>query len=88
MNISTKELDDLVLDVAKTQFEKTIFRRRRLMIAAEKRVKEIGAWMITDDILSGSAGRKSAGLANIDWAITRLEGNGLTKDRQDRWRVS
>jgi hypothetical protein len=88
MRLTSQELNDLVVELAKEQFGDKIFKRRQLMLAAEKRVREVGAWTSADDLASSSVGIKSEGLAKIDWAITHLHEQGrLTKDGRDRWRL-
>jgi hypothetical protein len=62
MTLSSGELDSLTLMLAKELFGRNVFRRRRLMLAVEARVKELNAWTAEDDVLSASAGTKSKGL--------------------------
>jgi hypothetical protein len=88
MNISRDELKDLTVRVAKQKFGSNNFRRRPLMDAVEKRVKDLGYWTPEDDEESGSAGLKSKGLANIDWAVSTLKQEGkLLNPSRDQWRV-
>lgn len=58
------------------------------MNAVEKCVKELGYWTHEDDEDSGSVGRKSKGLANIDWAVSALKREGrLLNPYYDQWQV-
>ena len=88
MNINRNELKDLIIQVAKQSFGTNIFKRRELMDSVEKHVKELGYWNPEDDEESSSAGLKSKGLANIDWAISDLKKEGrLLHISRDQWRV-
>ena len=88
MKISDDELLDLTVEVARETFGTAVFRRRPLMLAVEARVKEDGDWTKDDDAISTSRGRKSVGLAKIDWAISHLKERGrLLNVSFDRWRV-
>ncbi len=88
MNLTNPELNDLVVEVASEKYGAGEFRRRPLMLAVEARVREVGAWTAADDVLSGSRGMKSAGLAKIDWAISHLSEHGrLTNIGRDRWKL-
>lgn len=88
MRINSKRLQYFALIIAKAQFREDTFRRRELMTATEKALKELGLWEESDNQLSGSAGIKTKGLARIDWAISVLKGNGLTNISHDNWKVS
>ena len=86
MKISNDRLCDLVVEVASETFGDSIFNRRPLMLKVEKRVKEEGLWTPSDDVLSTSVGRKSEGLAKIDWAISHLkERRRLLNPSRNRW---
>lgn len=88
MRINSKRLQYFTLIIAKAQFGKDTFRRRELMIAVEKALKELGLWEESDNQQSGSVGIKTKGLARIDWAISILKDNGLTRVYHDTWKVS
>jgi hypothetical protein len=88
LKLSSEEIDALVVTVAKEKIGHNIFRRRRLMVAAEEKARQLGVWSPEDDALSRSVGAKSVGLANIDWAITRQEGKGLRKAGRDQWQAA
>jgi hypothetical protein len=46
-------------------------------------------WTAEDSQLSGSAGMKSKGLANIDWRFTDLgKRNALTKVHRGVWKLN
>jgi hypothetical protein len=88
MKLYSHELDDLTVLVANEKFGQATFKRRRLMLAVESRLREIGAWTSDDDTDSQSAGQKSAGLARIDWSITRLKDScRLFNIGRDQWRL-
>jgi hypothetical protein len=88
MNISRDELKELTMQVAEQKFGTNIFKRRPLMQGVEKCVKDLGHWAPEDDEESGSVGRKSKGLANIDWAVSTLKQEGrLFNPYHDQWRV-
>ncbi len=72
MNIKRPDLKELVVQIAIVKYAGVVFKRRPLMQAVEKRIRDEGMWEESDDIISGSRGIKSRGLANIDWAITQL----------------
>ncbi len=86
MNITAEELKDIIIEVATQMFGARTFRRRQLMEAVEARVREMGAWTTDDDVISGSVGIKSRGMAQIDWRITDLGRDGrLINLARDRW---
>jgi hypothetical protein len=88
MTINTHQLKNEIVQVATTKFPTTVFRRRQLMRAVEARLKEAGAWTDQDDLLSGSAGIKSRGMAQVDWRITDLgREHLLLKLARDQWRL-
>jgi len=88
MLINTEELCKLVSEVAADKFKSTTFQRRSLMLAVKTVVKEMGWWTDDDDVISTSAGRKSVGLARIDWAISHLKQRGrLLNPSRNCWRV-
>ena len=88
MKLTGSQLSELVIVVASQDYGREVFRRRPLMLAVERRIKEIGKWSVRDDSLSQSRGAKSFGLANIDWAISRLRKDGrLIRLGHDRWRL-
>ena len=88
MKLTGSQLSELVIVVASQEYGREAFRRRPLMLAVERRIKEIGKWSVRDDSLSQSRGAKSIGLANIDWAISRLGKDGrLSRLGHDRWRL-
>ena len=72
MTITTKELKNIIMEVASHKFGTCIFRRRPLMKAVEMRLKETRGWTPQDNIESGSVGKKSHGMALIDWRISDL----------------
>ncbi len=88
MKIDTNELKSLALIVAKGRFSAGTFRRRDLMLVVEGIVKSLDLWTDEDDNISGSAGIKSKGLADIDWAVSNLKDNGLTNVAHDQWQVT
>jgi hypothetical protein len=88
MHISRENLKELAVQVARKEFGYDIFKRRKLMQAVEKRCKGLGYWESGDDQGSGSAGLKSKGLANIDWAVSTLKQEGrLLNPGRDLWQV-
>ena len=88
MLIDTNELCDLTVQVARQEFATRVFARRALMEAVERDVRACGLWERKDDEDSGSSGRKSKGLARIDWSISKakMEGRLLNVGR-DRWQA-
>ena len=70
MNLSRDELCDLMVDIAKRLGEQ--FPRRELMEATKREVRQRGLWTPEDDRDSKSADPKSLGLADIDFAFSRL----------------
>ncbi len=57
------------------------------LTASEIRAKSL--WSVEDNQLSGSAGMKSKGLANIDWRFTDLcKKHALAKVRRGVWKLS
>ncbi len=48
------------------------FRTLELMLSVENPVRQVGVWAAADHLVSSSVGRKSAGLANIARASSRL----------------
>lgn len=88
MKINSEELKTLTLIVAKGRFANGVFKRRALMLAVEGTVKSLDLWTEEDDELSSSVGRKSSGLASIDWAVSHLDGNGLTHVGHDQWQIT
>lgn len=88
MLIRNEQLKEIILQVAKEEFEGHEFRRRPLMEAVEKRVRKMGKWTTDDEEISGSRGLKSKGLALIDWRVSDLKGEGrLLNIGRDRWRL-
>ena len=86
MKISNEQLCDLVVEVASETFGSTTFQRRPLMLAVEARVKRGGWWDSGDDAISTSVGRKTEGLAKIDWAVSHLKERGrLLNVSRNRW---
>jgi|GEM_PF-681724 len=89
MGLASPALQELILEVARRQFGLGGFRRRELMLEVEKELRARGLWSLDDDLPSGSKGKKSKGLANIDFRIIDLAKAGLLiKEARDRWRVS
>ena len=88
MKIDSTEPQTLTLVVAKGRFSQTAFRRRDLMRLVEAAVKTLDLWTDEDDEESESAGKKSKGLAAIDWAVSHLKGNGLNHLAHDQWQVT
>jgi hypothetical protein len=88
MLIHSDTLKDLIVQVANDSFCKGFFRRRQLMDAVESKARQSGYWTADDDNLSGSNGKKSKGLAQIDWRITDLKkGHRLIKHAHNMWRM-
>jgi len=88
MKLTGHQLSELVIVVASQDYGREVFRRRPLMLAVERRIKEIGKWSDEDDRLSKSTGIKSAGLARIDWAFWHLKkGRRLHNLSRNRWRL-
>jgi hypothetical protein len=73
MKITTYELKEIMIEVATHEFGTSTFRRRPFMRAVETRLKQTGAWTPDDNSESGSAGKKSAGMALIDYRISDLK---------------
>jgi hypothetical protein len=88
MRIDSNELQTLTLIVAKGRFRDGVFRRRDLMRVVEAVAKTLDLWTDEDDDESESAGKKSRGMAAIDWAVSNLKDNGLTHVAHDQWRVT
>jgi hypothetical protein len=87
--ISSEKLDEIVLRTASERFGNRSFRRRALMDACKARLREMDYWASEDDLASDSSGPKSKGLANIDWATTRLgEAKKLLHVAHDEWKVA
>lgn len=89
MNLSDIELNELIIDVAKSEFDGRTFTRRALMSKVEQVIREKGYWSEDDDLLSGSRGEKSKGLEKIDYAFMPLEKiyGCLDHVGRDTWRV-
>ncbi|MCX6174766.1 MAG: hypothetical protein NTZ27_08465 [Ignavibacteriales bacterium] len=89
MLIKSRELNLIIIKVAKSHFGNSIFNRRSLMDAAERAIRAKGFWEIEDDFVSESAGVKSKGLAKIDWGISKLKEQGkLLNISRDEWKVA
>lgn len=89
MKISSEELADILVEVAKENFPNTSFRRRPLMEAAEREVRARGWWTREDDRLSGSVGLKSRGLAAIDYRFSDLARRKIfVCERRNLWRLA
>ncbi len=89
MKISSDELADLLVEVAKQKFPDKSFPRRPLMEAAEREVRARGWWTPDDDRLSGSAGLKSRGLAAIDYRFSDLARRKIfVCERRNLWRLA
>ena len=77
-----------MVEVANEQFGSETFKRRKLMDATEQVVRQRGLWTPEDDELSGSSGRKSRGLAYIDFRFFDLENREmLVSDGFNQWRL-
>jgi hypothetical protein len=88
MLIDNEQLKIMILEVANEIFENRDFKRRPLMLATEKRLRERGLWTTEDDQISGSVGIKSKGMASIDWRITNLKDEGrLLNPSRNVWRL-
>jgi hypothetical protein len=88
MKLNNHQLCDLVVEVAIGTFGSSTFRRRPLMMAVEAHARKEGLWTSNDDASSSSVGRKTEGLAKIDWAISHLkERERLLNVSHDRWRL-
>ena len=88
MKISDEQLANFTLEVADETYGTSTFQRRPLMLAVEARLKEIALWTIDDDAISSSRGRKSVGLAKIDWAISHLNEKGrLLNVSFNHWKI-
>jgi hypothetical protein len=89
MNLESHELAGLMVAVANERFGSRQFPRRTLMDATEEEVRKQGFWTPADDILSGSRGTKSRGLAAIDYRFSDLARWGtLVRDRPNVWRLA
>jgi len=89
MTITTKELKEIIIEVATHEFGTCIFRRRPLMKAVEMWLKETRVWTLQDNLESGSVGKKSHGMALIDWRISDLSReHRLIKIARDQWRLA
>ena len=56
------------------------------METVEKYLREQGHWTPEDDEESGSVGRKSKGLASIDWGLFDLKQEGrLINKHRNHW---
>jgi len=89
LKISSDELADLLVEVAKQKFAGRSFKRRPLMDAAEREVRARGWWTPKDDQLSGSAGLKSRGLAAIDYRFSDLvRRKTFVSERRNVWRLA
>lgn len=89
MKLESHELADLMIEIANERFGPRQFRRRVLMDATEQEVRKRGFWTPADDVLSGSVGTKSRGLAAIDYRFSDLARSGtIVSDQRDVWRLS
>ena len=78
-----------MVELANERFGSRQFRRRALMDAAEQEVRKRGLWTPADDVLSGSVGTKSRGLAAIDYRFSDLARWGtIVSDQRDVWRLA
>ena len=78
-----------MVQVAIERFGAKTFRRRQLMEATEFEVRRRGLWTADDDILSGSVGLKSRGLADIDYRFSDLARWGtIISERRNYWRLA
>lgn len=78
-----------IVDIASKVFGEEIFKRRELMDEVERHLREEGRWPKYYDELSGSRGKKSKGLARIDYAFIPLRKDGrLVRHSRDQWSVS
>lgn len=89
MKLETAALSELMLDLAASLYGEKLFKRRQLMDATEAEVRRLGLWTTEDDILSGSVGIKSRGLAAIDYRFSDLARvESLMSEGRDSWRVA
>jgi hypothetical protein len=89
LKISSEELADLLVEVAKQKFAGRSFERRPLMEAAEREVRRRGWWTSQDDRLSGSVGLKSRGLAAIDYRFSDLARRKIfVCERRNLWHLA
>lgn len=82
MHLTSSELREVTLQVAREQFARRRFEHRPLMDAVERRVREMGLWDAADDNESGSTAKKSKGLAKIDYAVSNLKAEGRLRRRR------
>jgi putative restriction endonuclease len=88
MKIDTKQLAQLMLEVANHHFGAEPFKRRDLMVATEQEVRSRQLWTLKDDVLSESVDPKSAGLADIDYRVSDLARWGeIEKVSYGVWRL-
>ena len=58
------------------------------MLLVEKEVGAMGAWTPADEVLSGSVGIKSKGLANIDYRFSDLAHRHFVNLGRGLWRLA
>lgn len=56
MILKRPEIKEMVVKIAIENYKGKTFKRRPLMLAVEKRIRENGMWEDSDDVLSGSRG--------------------------------
>lgn len=87
--MTTTELLSYVVSVAREKFSNQLFGRRELMNAVEVQLRGDGKWPEEYDLPSGSKGKKSKGLARIDYAFIPLKNDGrFTLNNRDQWSVA
>jgi len=88
MLISTVELRDLMVSLARERFGDRTFTRRELMELTEGELKRRGVWQAEDDGPSDSSRGLSKGVVWIDWAISALKKERrLAHVARNTWRV-
>jgi hypothetical protein len=77
MKIDSDDLAAMMTRLAREVYEGQPFHRRALMVRTEEEVRALGLWESGDDVVSGSVGLKSRGLANIDFRFSDLVRKGV-----------
>ena len=88
MRLDRQQLKKLIVEVARDTFGRDEFPRRQLMLRVEERLRATGDWESGDNAESGSKGKKSKGLAEIDYAISELAAEReLDHLSRNKWRL-
>jgi len=89
MLIKSKQLRDIIMQVAEDKFGAARFRRRELLKAVENELRSRNIWTPDDDLPSSSSDPKSKGLANIDYRFSDLAREGrLVNSGTNTWQIS